>query len=367
MRVSRRTSSRGRRSLPAVSLLFFYYFLFDTPRTTRGFSMLQQVVVLSTPDPGQLLQPLQQVFHDTTTITTSTATTSNWISSSFTNTNDNSNNDAILGVMDAISQGYKEALKKDPLQTQIITGVGLAVVGDALAQKMQQKNKNKPYDTKRALAFATFDGCYRVLQHYLYPPMIALCQGNFLFGPTKFWLSSVDTAQKLAAAMEQSLVSQLLIIPLLYYPVFFSVTGFVQGLSWSETKHRAQTTFLSLMQRNWLFWIPVQFAVFGFCPQPDWQISILIVCGFLWTVILSFAAGTVVNHDDDDSTTNGIVQEIFPEDEMTTASSEPPPVAPVLVSSFSSEYDHKYDDNLVNSAQPSKLQTNSTTGVRNYY
>lgn len=44
------------------------------------------------------------------------------------------------------------------------------------------------------------------------------------------------------------------------------------------------------MKRNLLFWIPTQFAVFGFVEE-NLQIPILIVCGLVWTIILSISAG----------------------------------------------------------------------------
>jgi hypothetical protein len=76
----------------------------------------------------------------------------------------------------------------------------------------------------------------------------------------------------------------------IYYPVFYATTGLVQGLTLEETLNRARETFLPLMKRNLMFWIPTQFAVFGFVHE-NLQISILIVCGLIWTIILSLSAG----------------------------------------------------------------------------
>jgi len=175
---------------------------------------------------------------------------------------------------------YHEALQTDALRTQVATGVGLAVLGDAIAQKAGGSNT---YDTKRAVSFATFDACYRAVQHYLYPPMIAICHGSVL--------GSLIPSQTIAAALEQSLVSQLLIIPTLYYPTFYAITGFVQGLTLEETVNRAKTAFWPLMRRNWAFWIPVQAIVFGAVHDEAQQISILIAAGLIWTIILSSSAG----------------------------------------------------------------------------
>lgn len=190
------------------------------------------------------------------------------------------------------------------MKTQVETGIVLAVIGDAIAQKTQTK---EPYNVDRALSFATFDAVYRMAQHYLYPPMIAACNGAVL---SKLLPNNVQ----FAAAMEQALVSQVVIIPIAYYPVFFAVTGAVQGLTIKETMDRAKESFWPLMTRNWLFWIPVQFAVFGFVPDEDAQISILIACGLVWTVILSAIAGSAPKERFNEPVENILTS--MPEEEM---------------------------------------------------
>jgi len=121
--------------------------------------------------------------------------------------------------------------------------------------------------------------------------MIQACTGVFSAGV----LSSVGMADNLPslhilAASEQTFISQFVIIPTIYYPVFFAVTGAVQGLSVQETVDRAKDTFLPLMQRNLAFWVPVQFLAFAFVEE-NLQIPILIACGLVWTIILSAFAG----------------------------------------------------------------------------
>jgi protein Mpv17 len=197
---------------------------------------------------------------------------------------------------------YKHALVTDPLPTKMTTGALLAIVGDGVAQRCVG-DECPIYDSKRAVSFAAFDASYRAVQHVLYPPMISFFHGqhlSLLLSTVMSRLTAGNVAKTfvlsnhapILAAMEQSLVSQLVIIPLLYYPVFYAVTGAVQGLTVHETIQRAQETFVPLMKRNLLFWIPIQFAVFGFCEEPL-QIPILIVCGLVWTFILSLVAGSV--------------------------------------------------------------------------
>ena len=169
-----------------------------------------------------------------------------------------------------------------------MTGATLAVCGDAIAQQQaaassfdQNQNQNNfDYDQRRALSFAVFDMAYRALQHYAFPLIVATCHGQFLGND----------------ALEQTLVSQLGIVPFLYYPVFFTVSGTIQGLSASHMIARAQETFVPLMQRNLLFWIPIQFIQFGYI-QEDLQIPFLSCAGLAWTFILSMYAGSAKSYN----------------------------------------------------------------------
>lgn len=224
---------------------------------------------------------------------------------------------------------YKQALITDPLATKMTTGALLAILGDAIAQQCVG-DECPIYDSKRAISFAAFDASYRAVQHAIYPPMISFFQGQYLSSVLSTITSRLAVGSITAkttfvvanhtpilAAVEQSLFSQLVIIPLFYYPVFYAVTGAVQGLTVDETMQRARETFVPLMKRNLLFWIPIQFAVFGFCEEPL-QIPILTLCGLIWTFILSFVAGSVQKAETTEpvvmATTNGetvVVEEVF--------------------------------------------------------
>lgn len=206
---------------------------------------------------------------------------------------------------------YRQQLRNDPLKTKVLTGIFLAVIGDALAQSREPAK----YNVKRALSFATFDGCYRAVQQFTYPPMMQLCSGKFLTSVlSSLGVASVTVDQlHLAASVEQTLVSQLVIIPTLYYPVFYAVTGAVQGLTMQETITRAKETFIPLMKRNLQFWIPVQFFAFAFVEE-NLQIPILIVCGLVWTIILSVAAGAAKVETAEETESLGIENVVLQED-----------------------------------------------------
>lgn len=200
-------------------------------------------------------------------------------------------NSEIVHRMSLLASDYQRALKTNPYETKMATGVVLAIIGDAMAQLREPA----PYDVKRATAFAAFDGFYRAVQQLTYPPLIAQCQGQHilsLLGTLGMQSASSSSFASLMGPLEQTLVSQLVIIPTIYYPLFFTITGVIQGLTISETIDRAKDTFPKLMKRNLLFWIPVQFVAFGYI-QEDLQIPVLIACGLIWTIILSVSAGAI--------------------------------------------------------------------------
>lgn len=185
---------------------------------------------------------------------------------------------------------YKATMVRHPLPTKVATGAFLAVLGDALAQTRQTDNMK--YNPRRAASFAAFDGCYRFFQHNAFPFIISICKGNALasvFSMVPGVVVGSNLAQGLAA-LERTLVYQLVVIPLLYYPIFFSFTGYLQGLKPKEILQRAKTSFLPCWKRNLLFWIPTQMVMFGLIDE-YWQIPFACVMGMLWSMILSVTAG----------------------------------------------------------------------------
>lgn len=185
---------------------------------------------------------------------------------------------------------YKATMVRHPLQTKVATGAFLAVLGDALAQ-IREKSQAK-YNPRRAASFAAFDGCYRFFQHNAFPFIISLCEGKVI-GSILSSLPGVMIGPHLKhglAALERTLVYQLVVIPLLYYPIFFTFTGYLQGLRPNEILQRAKTTFLPCWKKNLMFWIPTQMVMFGLIDE-YWQIPFACVMGMLWSMILSVTAG----------------------------------------------------------------------------
>jgi Mpv17 / PMP22 family len=226
---------------------------------------------------------------------------------------------AIVG--DVIAQASSEiaTIRRQQRQQRSIlvaapTDKPLAMLTDVHSSSMMANHHPQPkslvdflklqwLDVPRTLSFAAFYGVFRAIQHYIFPPMFRLCRGQTLSALFRWILSVVSMVSttsvvvdptlnllRICAALEQALVSQLVIIPVIYYPLFFSMTGAMQGLTIQETVTRFQSTFVSIMKRNLVFWIPCQFGTFLWVEEPL-QIPVLTVLGLIWTVILSFLAG----------------------------------------------------------------------------
>mmetsp|Transcript_32982 Transcript_32982/g.94732 ORF Transcript_32982/g.94732 Transcript_32982/m.94732 type:complete len:311 (-) Transcript_32982:69-1001(-) len=190
----------------------------------------------------------------------------------------------------SLLESYKGTMVRYPLETKVATGATLAVLGDALAQTREPNQTS--YNPRRAASFAAFDSCYRVFQHNAFPFIISICQGKMIGGLLSA-LPGVAVGPNLRAglaALERTLVYQFAVIPLLYYPIFFTFTGYMQGLKPKEIINRAKTSFLPCWKKNLMFWIPTQMIMFGLIDE-KWQIPFACVMGMLWSSILSVTAG----------------------------------------------------------------------------
>jgi hypothetical protein len=191
-------------------------------------------------------------------------------------------------LFDNLLNNYKHYMVVNPLQTKIATGVSLAVVGDAMAQMRDSKE----YDSRRAVSFAAFDSCYRMFQHFIFPLIVRNCQGRVLSSLVALIPNMVVTGKlkHLFATAERTFAYQFGVIPFFYYPVFFTFTGFIQGLTLSETFSRAKANFMPCWRRNIMFWVPIQMIMFGLIDE-KWQIPFVCVMGMIWSTILSVTVG----------------------------------------------------------------------------
>lgn len=115
---------------------------------------------------------------------------------------------------------YRSSLSNNPLQTKVMTGATLSLLGDGIAQSREGSESARAYDMKRGLSFAAFDSIYRMFQHVAIPVIVKVGQGNFLSSVLS--LAPIfhpgPKTSGFFAAMERTLIYQFVLIPLVYYP-----------------------------------------------------------------------------------------------------------------------------------------------------
>lgn len=189
-----------------------------------------------------------------------------------------------------LADAYSQAITTAPLPTAALTASTLALAGDYVAQSSSQ---SATFDTRRAAAFGIFGALYTGLfQYNLFQFLIVNLDGTHLEQLVETaGLASVLPDTTLFGAVERTLINQLLIIPSLYYPFFFLVTGLAYRETLDQIKERAQSVYLPLLKRNVAFWVPVQFIQFAYV-DPDLQLPYVCVAGLIWNIILSVVASS---------------------------------------------------------------------------
>jgi hypothetical protein len=141
--------------------------------------------------------------------------------------------------------------------------------------------------SRRALAVVAVEAFYRgVLQQPIFAWIGATFSGRAVHAAVPaLGLTATATAERV-------LFNQFVVSPLVYYPLFFAITGPVQGLSLSQTLERARGSFSNLFSRNLGFWLPVQTIQFALVPAL-YKVPFICLCGLVWNVILSGLAGSV--------------------------------------------------------------------------
>ncbi|KAF6260930.1 hypothetical protein COO60DRAFT_1504019 [Scenedesmus sp. NREL 46B-D3] len=180
----------------------------------------------------------------------------------------------------ATGRAYNEVAQRYPFGTGVVTTVVKTSAADLFAQKVIEKREEM--DFKRHGVFITFGLFYLAgFQYYLY---------NHLFVR---WCAGMTAALgHKGSAPIKTFIDQAIHHPFFYFPVFYSMKGYVEGRSPAEIFERYRNELWENCKALWTIWVPAQMVNFSVVPR---HLRIPFVAGvsFAWTVVISVMRGAL--------------------------------------------------------------------------
>ncbi|KAJ1468782.1 hypothetical protein T484DRAFT_1920083 [Baffinella frigidus] len=213
---------------------------------------------------------------------------------------------AAAKVASAILSAYLGLLHAHPLGTKVVTAAVLSTAGDVIAQQLTCRREQRKlpavlrgkltrskWDLKRTMMFAAFGGFYTgAVQHVWF---------GLLNSPAVAQLLPAFGTSGVSQALARVLINQLIVTPLLYFPLFYAWRGFCRSESVPRTLTLARKECWPTLKLNWAFWLPAQALVFACfsalvlaCFSVTYHVPLCCLLALVWTCLLSFAS---VAHD----------------------------------------------------------------------
>jgi protein Mpv17 len=170
-------------------------------------------------------------------------------------------------------------LKQRPLLVSLVGNTAKTISADVITQKVIEQKEE--IDFKRLGLFASFGFAYLGgWQYYLF---------NKAFVEYDRYMRV-----KNLGVVTRSVVLTFLDLgvhtPLLYYPSFYALKGYVDGSSLNESAKKYTRNFTQDMISMWQLWFPAQMVNFS-CVPVHLRMPFITCVSFAWTIILSMTRG----------------------------------------------------------------------------
>ena len=162
-----------------------------------------------------------------------------------------------------------------------VAGAGAAVVTTAGNSQTCQGVPVQQLNFSRAFAMASF----------------CTFMGTVVYVPLFFAMDKYIGAGRTLSIVAQKVVVNNLITPVLDLPIYFSWTGYLDGLSLEASWKRFTTQFRDTLIGTWSIWIPVGFFNFAFVPL-HLRVPVAYAGEFIWSITVSYLSHRPIEEDD---------------------------------------------------------------------
>ena len=186
----------------------------------------------------------------------------------------------------AMLAAHNRLLSRAPLATKTASALVLGVGGDALAQRIEHSGE---CSSSSSAAGTLWCGWYDLERGAAFSSLATFWNGPFMH----YYFAALSTrvvSPGLRGLLTKTAITQILLNPLIFMPLFFSWTSAVRGLTLEQTKAKVESEAWPALQTTWLFFTPVNLLNFALIPVPH-QNTFNAVASVVYNTMLSLVAG----------------------------------------------------------------------------
>mmetsp|Transcript_41713 Transcript_41713/g.163705 ORF Transcript_41713/g.163705 Transcript_41713/m.163705 type:complete len:251 (-) Transcript_41713:54-806(-) len=178
----------------------------------------------------------------------------------------------LVSVLMTLWKNYLYALERWPIVVKCVSGGVLTMLGDVAAQALESRGKGS-WDARRTLALTTTSLLLTTpIYHFVY----------------QFLEARFPAAVGARNLITQVVLDQLIVCPL-YFPVFFSGSGMLEGKTLQEIREQILRDSWPLCKLSWMVYPFVQGMNFRFVPLELRTVTLSLV-DFWFVIVMSIVS-----------------------------------------------------------------------------